>query len=274
MKLMREILAIWLGKIIFWLTRISKRGGGSAAPGLYALKIYPKLVEKLSSQIPQNIVITGTNGKTTTARLLSHLLSDQNLHILRNSTGSNLERGVASALISKANWQGKIQNIDLGIWELDEAAFNKVVFQLKPQIIVFLNAFRDQLDRYGEVDSVVSKWHHSLENVTWNTLLVINLSDGNTSSLAWITDESSGKDVNSHLKIATFRVDNYAVYKERIYQDTTTKVPTDFQATLERNLGLKGTEIELKYPQGKLDIKFPVPGPYHIFDLRMHQLGF
>src|SRR5581483_8117226 len=123
--MLRLLLAIWLGKLIFLLTRLLGRGGGSAAPGLYALKICPDLNQKLAKQIPQNVVITGTNGKTTTARLLDHFVKAQNLKIIRNATGSNLERGVASTLISHTSLTGKIQ-ADLGIWELDEAAFNKV----------------------------------------------------------------------------------------------------------------------------------------------------
>src|SRR5436190_1604652 len=96
---MRTHLAKLTGRLITHATRKLKLGGGSAAPGLYALKIDPNLVEKLAKKIPQNIVITGTNGKTTTARLLSHFLEGNGYKVIRNSTGSNLERGVASALI-------------------------------------------------------------------------------------------------------------------------------------------------------------------------------
>src|SRR3989338_3686941 len=113
---MRLFLAILIGKIIIKLTRFLKVGGGSAAPGLYALKIDPNLVEKLASQIPQNIIITGTNGKTTTSGMLAHFAQAQGLKVIRNATGSNLERGIASTLISHSHiGSGKLNNIDLGI---------------------------------------------------------------------------------------------------------------------------------------------------------------
>src|SRR5579884_3290616 len=112
--MLRLLLAIWLGKFISFLTKVLKIGGGSAAPGLYALKVDPNLVSKLASQIPQNVVITGTNGKTTTARLLNHFLDHQKVKVARNATGSNLERGVASALLALADLSGKIKVIDLG----------------------------------------------------------------------------------------------------------------------------------------------------------------
>ena len=136
---MHLILAILLGKLISYLSRTLRIGGGSAAPGLYALKIYPELAEKLSGHIPQNVVITGTNGKTTTARILAHLARAAGLEIIRNHTGSNLERGIASALLDGVNlshpWGGLSRH--LGIWELDEFAFNDVTPKLKPDIVVF-----------------------------------------------------------------------------------------------------------------------------------------
>src|SRR3989338_3064021 len=162
---MRLFLAILIGKIIIKLTRFLKLGGGSAAPGLYALKIDPRLVEKLVKKIPQNIVITGTNGKTTTARMLAHLAKEAGLKVIRNHTGSNLERGIASVLIT---------HYQLGIWELDEAAFNTVVLKIKPDIIIFLNVSRDQLDRYGEVDKVVNDWCNTLSKIDPKTTILIN----------------------------------------------------------------------------------------------------
>ena len=186
----RLFLAIWVARVISFLTTTFKIGGGSAAPGYYALKIDPDLVQKLAPQIPHTIVITGTNGKTTTARLLNHLVSAQKINTLRNGTGSNLERGIASALLSKVNLFGKIKDVEIGIWELDEAAFNSVLPKLRPELIVFLNAFRDQLDRYGEVDSVKRKWEETLRKVDWNSHLLINEGDYTVATLEMMTDEN------------------------------------------------------------------------------------
>src|ERR1035437_6873439 len=160
---MRVFFAILLGKAIFKISRFLKLGGGSAAPGLWALKLYPDLVEELVKKIPTNIIITGTNGKTTTARMLSHFAKSSGLKVIRNHTGSNLERGIASTLISHNT------PADIGIWELDEAIFNTIGPKINPDIIVFLNVFRDQLDRYGEVNSVVNNWAQTLKKINIKT---------------------------------------------------------------------------------------------------------
>lgn len=166
---MRHFLAIIVGQTISYLTKTFNIGGGSAAPGLYALKIDPNLIEKLAKNIPKNIIITGTNGKTTTARILAHLAHEENLRVIRNSTGSNLERGIASALISQVG-----QKVDLGIWEADEFAFNNLVPKIKPDLILFLNASRDQLDRYGEVNQVINRWGQTLSKLNPKTIVLVD----------------------------------------------------------------------------------------------------
>lgn len=256
---MRLLLAIWLGKLILFLSRLLGRGGGSAAPGYYALKLCPNLNSRLAKQIPQNVVITGTNGKTTTARLLDHFVKAQNLKVVRNATGSNLNRGVASTLIAASNWLGQIQ-ADLGLWELDEAAFNTVVFELKPQIIVFLNAFRDQLDRYGEVDTVVKKWQASLAKIDWETALVVNGGDNHTWTLI-----KNDKLQMTNAKFYEFRVKNHQMAQEKNLSGDQ-KHQDDFAAEITQNKGLSGLEFDLKFPDEKLRINLPIPGIYHVYD--------
>lgn len=254
---MSLIPAIALARAIKTIVRTFKIGGGSAAPGLYALKFAPDLISKLSSQIETNIVITGTNGKTTTARLLAHFLKKNNLKFLRNVTGSNLERGVASALLSRADFSGRIKNVDLGIWELDEAAFNSVVFELKPKIIVFLNAFRDQLDRYGEVDSVVKKWHSTLDKIDWNPVVLVNGGDNNTLSLNTVLG----------LNFNEFRVKNHAVNLENKTPAVSGKHNDKFLAEILQNKGLSGFKVLIEYPGGTMKVNFGIAGIYHVYDL-------
>ena len=250
-----------MAKIITFVTTTLRIGGGSAAPGLYALKIEPQLIGMLAPQIAQNIVITGTNGKTTTARLLHHLIHSQKVSTIRNSTGSNLERGIASALLAKVNLFGRIRGIKIGIWELDEAAFNSVLFKLKPELIVFLNAFRDQLDRYGEVDSVKRKWEESLRKVDWNSHLIINEGDYTIASLEHMTDE------NTHLTSSFFKVRNHTMFSETKNIDPLGIDRSDFEARVLKSLGLKGNEVELLYPGGKISFLFQVPGVYQLYNL-------
>ncbi|OGE30507.1 hypothetical protein A2631_00285 [Candidatus Daviesbacteria bacterium RIFCSPHIGHO2_01_FULL_44_29] len=249
---MRKKLALLAGKIILKASKILQRGGGSAAPGLYSLQIDPNLVSKLAGQIPQNIVITGTNGKTTTSRILTQLLTAQGLSVMSNSTGSNLERGIASTLIGQASLSGKIQK-DIGIWELDEAAFNNVIFSLKPQIIVFLNVFRDQLDRYGEVDTIVKKWKETLFKIGWEPLVLINGNDGH---LVPLVDETEHAE--------SFFVQNYGLKWEKVVKKSDSKKL--ITAKIVKNLGLKGSRIKVFLGQAILNFDLPMPGLYHIYD--------
>ena len=247
---MKKSLAILLGKSISSLTKSLKIGGGSAAPGLYALKIHPELVKQLVSQIPTNIVITGTNGKTTTSRMLTHFAKEAGLKIIRNHTGSNLERGIASTLI-----QNFPKKFDLGVWELDEAAFNLVTPKIKPQIIVFLNVFRDQLDRYGEIDTVVKKWGETLKRLDKKTVVLINGDDDNCIKL-----KSSFKG-----KVYTFGVKDYKIVGESILHKRE-KQKLDFEAREVKLKGLSGTSFQLSIRNKLSTINLPLPGIYHIYD--------
>ena len=232
---MRLITAIFIGKLIAFLTKFLKIGGGSAAPGLYALKIDPNLVEKLSQQIPKNIVITGTNGKTTTSKMLAHFSRTSGLSVIRNHTGSNLERGIASALIANCQLPTVNCQLDLGIWELDEAAFNRVSPKLKPDLMIFLNVSRDQLDRYGETDTVVNKWCETVSKLDPKTTALINSDDPNLAKLK-----------------------KYFKGKAREFGKKDIK-------NIKLN-GLKGSVFELKIENYKLKINLPIPGLYHIYD--------
>ncbi len=246
---MRFLLAILVGKIIARLTRFFHIGGGSAAPGLFALRIYPGLVEELSKKIPKNIVVTGTNGKTTTARMLTHLVTGAGLKVTRNHTGSNLERGIASTLINYS------RDTDLGIWELDEAAFNTVTPKIKPDVIVFLNVFRDQLDRYGEINTVVKNWCQTLKSLPKKTIVLVNGDDANTLKL-----KSCFKD-----KVETFGVENYKISGESV-EHKTKNLKLNFEAKNIKLNGLEGSSFKLFVNHKSLIINLPLPGIYHIYN--------
>lgn len=247
----RLFLAIFTGNLILFLSRLFKLGGGSAAPGLYALKIYPQLVSDLATRIPKSIIITGTNGKTTTSRMLAHFAQASGLKVLRNSTGSNLERGIASALISAGN----LAKYDLAIWELDEAAFNQVAPKLSPQLIVILNVFRDQLDRYGEVDSVIKQWEKTLKYFNPQTTLLLNGDDTNLLSLC---PSFSGKKV-------TFGIENYKIRGEKTFKKVGREV-LDLEAKNLNILGFEGVRFELEEKDGRWFFSLPLPGTYHLYD--------
>jgi len=167
-------------------TRRLGRGGGTALPGLVAGAIAPRLLEELSTDLPLGVVtVTGTNGKTTTAHLLAAILERAGLDPLANHAGSNLERGLAAAYVSEVDATGDLEHSDrrIGVFEVDEAALPPLFPRLQPRLATFLNLFRDQLDRYGEVDSVATGWHRMLADTSPQTGLVLNADDPNIALL-------------------------------------------------------------------------------------------
>jgi UDP-N-acetylmuramyl tripeptide synthase len=129
------------------------RGGGSALPGLFVEKIDPAFIERTLSQLPMGVVvISGTNGKTTTTKIVVELLESQGIKVFTNRTGSNFTRGVAAALLGEVNTKGEL-DADIAVLELDEAHAVHFVKAIAPRYSLLLNVMRDQLDRFGEIDT-------------------------------------------------------------------------------------------------------------------------
>lgn len=183
MKSIRLFIAIGIGKMIGFVTQAFGRGSGQAAPGLVALKIYPDLIKDLSRQIDKKVIVTATNGKTTTSQMIAQILEENCDTYVRNVSGSNLKRGIASVLLEKADYFGNIVS-QYGIFEVDEAEFANVATEIKPDVIVLGNIFRDQLDRYGEIDTIAKKWQTTLEEISVKTVLVINADDPSLALIA------------------------------------------------------------------------------------------
>lgn len=149
---MQKPYTIPLGKTVRHLARL--RGGGSALPGLVVEKIDPDFVRRTLAQLPKGIVVvSGTNGKTTTTKMVVELLESQGLKVLTNRTGSNFVRGVAAALLGEVDTKGKL-DADIAVLELDEAHGVRFVETIQPDYVLLLNVMRDQLDRFGEIDAV------------------------------------------------------------------------------------------------------------------------
>jgi UDP-N-acetylmuramyl tripeptide synthase len=150
---MPPFLTIVIAKLILKVSRWFGRGGGSALPGLVAERIDPGIGSKLARRLRDgSIIVTGTNGKTTTVKVLSKILADAGEQLVVNRAGSNLSRGIVSALIEHASWSGHFAQTR-GLFEVDEAAMATVAAMVQPKAIVVLNLFRDQLDRYGELNT-------------------------------------------------------------------------------------------------------------------------
>lgn len=129
------------------------RGGGSALPGLIIEKLDPHFLKRTLSDLPRGVVvISGTNGKTTTTKMVAQLLEAQGLKVFTNPTGSNFTRGVAAALIDQVDPVTGQLDADIAVLELDEAHAVHFIRQVKPDYSLILNVLRDQLDRFGEID--------------------------------------------------------------------------------------------------------------------------
>jgi len=203
------IIAIISGRIISWFGRIFNLGAGGTWPGEVALILNPNILQGLVAHIKKGIiVVAGTNGKTTTSLMIVKILEQHGYSVVHNSSGANLLNGVVSACIQKANWLGKL-SADWGVFEVDENSLPIVISQLSSRlsethggiyhnpksgvkdsstplrfarndnalIIVLLNLFRDQLDRYGEVDVIAEKWSKALKNLPAKTTFVLNADD-------------------------------------------------------------------------------------------------
>lgn len=147
---MKNKSTILLGKTVQKVAKI--KGGGSALPGLFIEKTNPNFIQNMLKKLPHGVVvISGTNGKTTTTKMVVKLLESQGLRVFTNKTGSNFVRGVAAALLESVNFRGNLP-ADIAVLELDEAHATHFVKRIQPKYSLLLNVMRDQLDRFGEID--------------------------------------------------------------------------------------------------------------------------
>ena len=183
---LRRILAVLLAKAAGVFSRNLGQGGGTALPGLVAESVSPALLGYLLDQIPgATVFVTGTNGKTTTAALLRNILAAGARPVLHNATGSNLTRGVLSMLLQHTSWHGKMRLTagSMAVLELDEAAIVQALRQHRPSGIVVTNLFRDQLDRYGEVQTIAAGLREAFSHLDAATALLLNGDDPLVASL-------------------------------------------------------------------------------------------
>lgn len=158
-----------LGKLVRAVSRL--RGGGSALPGLVVEKIDPGFMQRTLSSLPHGVaVVSGTNGKTTTTKMVVELLESQGLKVFTNRTGSNFTRGVAAALLGEVDWRGRL-DADVAVLELDEAHAVHFVNKVPPRFCLLLNVLRDQLDRFGEIDTTALLLQRIAERTTGTVVL-------------------------------------------------------------------------------------------------------
>ncbi|MDO8621302.1 MAG: Mur ligase family protein [Candidatus Levybacteria bacterium] len=183
---MLNSLIIFLGKCISLVSRMLNLGSGSTWPGHIALnanKNFIKDVLKNNGRKLKIILVAGTNGKTTTTKLIRSILQENGKKIFENTSGANLLNGIASALISNADIDGQIDK-DFAIFEIDENTLSLILKEItNPDFVIILNLFRDQLDRYGEVNAVSKRWADALKKLDEKTTLILNADDPQVASL-------------------------------------------------------------------------------------------
>jgi len=183
MSYMPHPFVVIFGKAVRSIARL--RGGGSALPGLFVEKIDPDFIKKTLAQLPHGVVVvSGTNGKTTTTKMVVALLEAHGLRVFTNRTGSNFTRGVAAALLSEIDLRGRLA-ADIAVLELDEAHAVPFVKAIPPQHSLILNVMRDQLDRFGEIDATAQLLSRIVESTSDS--VVLNREDPRVSALAVAT---------------------------------------------------------------------------------------
>jgi lipid II isoglutaminyl synthase (glutamine-hydrolysing) len=184
------ILANAAGKLTREGLRVSGRGA-TALPGLVALTVDPNFIGSLSSLLAHGVVcVSGTNGKTTTSRMLADMSRTAGWDPIHNRSGSNLDRGVASALLAETTWSAEPIG-DFGLFEIDEASLPAVVAKVRPRVVVVTNLFRDQMDRYFELDALAKRIGAALASLPDETTLVLNADDPLVATLAPTRDAST-----------------------------------------------------------------------------------
>jgi UDP-N-acetylmuramyl tripeptide synthase len=157
--------------------RASGRGGGTSLPGRLLIRLEPHAIGRLAGRLRQgNVVISATNGKTTTAAMTASILEFAGFSLVHNRAGANMAGGIASTLLSSATRGGGIDG-QLGLFEVDEFWLPAIAAELRPRALLLGNLFRDQLDRYGELDTIAERWSEVISAIGLETTLVLNADD-------------------------------------------------------------------------------------------------
>ena len=167
-------IILYLAKIANFFISILNLGAGYTWPGHIALALYPNILSHKKLDFPLGVVlISGTNGKTTTSKLLTHILESTDVKVTHNKTGANLLNGLVSATLLDMSLLGS-HNSQIGVFEVDENNLPLILERINPNVLVLLNLSRDQLDRYGEVDLILEKWSSSVETLEASTEIVLD----------------------------------------------------------------------------------------------------
>jgi lipid II isoglutaminyl synthase (glutamine-hydrolysing) len=265
-------------------SRRSGRGGGTTLPGRVLLRLDPEAIARLGTRLDGGTtVVSATNGKTTTAGMIASILAADGRHPVHNRAGSNMTWGVATALLEQAGSEG--------LFEVDEAWLPRVTEQLGPSLIVLGNLFRDQLDRYGEMEALADEWAKSVAGRTGRTRFVLNADDPLIADLGrdpegerregilyfGIEDPSQALPELQHAFDAKHcRRCGHPYSYERAFvghlghyscPNCGARRPApEVAATAIELRGMEGSRVEVRTPEGEIAIELPLPGLYNVYN--------
>ncbi len=264
-------------------SRASGRGGGTTLPGRMLLKIAPDALVRLGQRLDRSAVVSATNGKTTTAGMIAAALEADGRQPVHNRAGSNMTWGVATALLE--------QRGEEGLFEVDEAWLPKVAAQLDPSLLVLGNLFRDQLDRYGEMETLASDWGKTVAARVGRSRFALNADDPTIADLGrdesgdpregvvyfGIEDASQALPELQHAFDATHcRRCGHPYAYERAFVGHlghyscpncgASRPQPDVAATAIELQGMSGSKLTLRTPQGELQMQLPLPGLYNVYN--------
>jgi lipid II isoglutaminyl synthase (glutamine-hydrolysing) len=264
---MLNIALIVLGKVLSKISKLLNLGSGSTWPGHITLSLNPNFIKELTAKNSELkiILVAGTNGKTTTSKLIRTILEKDNNKVFQNEAGANLLNGIASSLIFNSNLSSKI-NKDYAIFEIDENTLPLILKEIvKPDYIVILNLFRDQLDRYGEVNTIANKWREALKRLDERTSLILNADDPQIAHLGQL------KNVNAQY----FGINPKNATSKTQHASDSTYCPNcnsklTYEAVYFSHLGTwKCTKCMFIHPRGTFNLApfYPLAGAYNEYNV-------
>jgi UDP-N-acetylmuramyl tripeptide synthase len=261
------------------LSRLTGAGGGTTFPGKLLSKLDPEAVDRLAARLPLgSVLVSATNGKTTTAAMVAGILSRRH-RLAHNRAGANLLSGVASTLLTA-------REAELGLFEVDEAALPEVITRVHPRVVALGNLFRDQLDRYGELEHVAGRWRRAVGELDPAAWVVANADDPQVGDLARGRDRRLlfGLDDPRHASPTLQHAadSKWCLVCGTPYEYTAAYVghlgdyrcpacgharPDPQVVAREIELdGLDGVRFELVTPQGTRRVSLPLPGLYNVYN--------
>jgi UDP-N-acetylmuramyl tripeptide synthase len=275
-------LARLLARLARATSRRVGRTGGTTAPGRVLLKVSPHALARMSSELEGgSVLVSATNGKTTTAAMIAGALERSGRPLVHNRAGSNMSWGVATALLDAGRERGQ-----LGLFEVDEAWLPAVARDVKPRLLLLSNLFRDQLDRYGELELLADRWAQLVGELDGRARFVLNADDPLVADLGrersgvtyfGVEDDSQALPGMQHAADSKHcRNCGHAYEYEAIYlghlgryrcPNCGRKRPEPQVAATEVRLeGMDGSRFTLSTPQGELALRIPLPGLYNVYN--------